>query len=121
MAGAVRFGDSDTGHDDFPARSNTGGSDDVVINGKGAHRVGDSWPEHAKDVTTYNSQTTENDDGTTTTILVPVVTHYHHAGTASTGSGSVYVNGKALCRIGDNVSCGSTIATGSANVVVNEL
>ena len=38
---------------------------------------------------------------------------------ASGGSPNVFVNGKAVCRVGDPVSCGSRMATGSSNVFVN--
>ena len=39
-----------------------------------------------------------------------------HDGTLSGGSSSVFVNGKALGRIGDDVSCGSVVASGSPDV-----
>ena len=39
-----------------------------------------------------------------------------HDGTLSGGSSSVFVNGKPLGRIGDDVSCGSVVASGSPDV-----
>jgi uncharacterized Zn-binding protein involved in type VI secretion len=42
-----------------------------------------------------------------------------HDGVASSGSPNVFVNGKPVCRIGDAISCGDTMATGSENVFVN--
>ena len=35
---------------------------------------------------------------------------------AVSGSPNVFVNGKALCRVGDSISCGDTMAQGSPNV-----
>jgi uncharacterized Zn-binding protein involved in type VI secretion len=34
----------------------------------------------------------------------------------ASGSGTVFVNGKALARVGDSVACGSAAAQGSSNV-----
>ena len=39
-----------------------------------------------------------------------------HAGAAASGSPTVFVNGRPACRIGDAVSCGSTMAEGSGDV-----
>lgn len=90
----VRKGDADTGHGAYPPRSNSGGSDDVFINGLAAHRKGDAWPAHCKMVKPYDC----------------------HGATTSSGSDSVYVNNQPLARVGDSVSCGSAIAMGSENV-----
>lgn len=38
---------------------------------------------------------------------------------ASSGSPNVFVNRKAVCRVGDSVSCGDTMCKGSPNVFVN--
>ena len=91
MPAICRLGDTGTGHGCFSARPNNAASADVFINNKGAHRVGDSWESHGCGV------------------CVP------HGGALSAGSGTVFVNGSALGRIGDPVSCGSTVATGSGN------
>lgn len=41
-----------------------------------------------------------------------------HGRVVSSGSSTVYVNGKQCARIGDPLSCGAHIATGSSNVIV---
>lgn len=126
MAGAVRLGDLCSGHEDlnepeidpeegseeeleegseedseespsgfFEGRSNIQGSPDVYINDLPAHRQGDAWDIHCSGGSC-------------------------HGGIAIGGSSTVIVNGQPLCRIGDSVDCGSTIVTGSSNVVVDE-
>ena len=92
MPAICRLGDTGTGHGCFPPRPNTAASADVFINNKGAHRVGDSWASHGCGGCTP------------------------HGGSLASGSSTVFVNGSALGRIGDPVSCGSTVAVGSGNV-----
>ena len=94
MPGIVRAGDPCSGHGCWPPRANGGASGNVCVNGRGAHRKGDAWGPH-------------------TCPDIPET----HAGTASSGSASVFINGKAVCRIGDAISCGSTMAAGSGNVL----
>lgn len=91
MPAVTRLGDPCTGHADFPARASISGSPDVFVNGIAAHRQGDEWGTHC------NSKTC-------------------HASTLAVGSSTVFVNGKALGRIGDAVACGSVVAQGSASV-----
>lgn len=91
MPAAVRFGDQCTGHGCFPPRVNTGASEDVFINGIGAHRTGDGWSVHC--------------------CGIPC-----HGSTMGPGSGTVFVNGSRLARVGDPVNCGSAAAQGSPNV-----
>jgi len=86
----ARLNDVCTGHGCFGPRNNTSASNNVFINGIGAHRVGDAWAPHTC-VSTHDS------------VL---------AG----GSSSVFVNGLPLGRIGDPVACGSSIASGSDDV-----
>ena len=94
MPAVVRIGDMSTGHPHcYPATPAVGGSSNVLINGKGAVRVGDAWQTHGA-----------------------CPDHSPHSGTSSSGSSSVFCNGKALCRIGDSISCGDTMAEGSPNV-----
>lgn len=97
MPGAVRLGDNSAGHPHcYPARPNTEASSDVIINGRGAHRVGDAWAVHGA-----------------------CIDHSPHGGVASSGSSDVIVNRRQLCRIGDSISCGDSMAEGSADVIVN--
>lgn len=93
MPAVVRLGDSCTGHGCWPPRSNSSASSDVLINGKGAHRVGDAWAAH-------------------TCPSIPQT----HASTQATGSATVFINGKPLARVGDSIACGSSNAQGSPNV-----
>ncbi|AEO93380.1 PAAR motif of membran proteins [Bacillus phage G] len=95
MPGAVRLNDTCSGHDDFGSRPNNQASTDVFVNGRGAHRQGDSWAVHCNPVPSC------------------------HGGNAANGSPNVFVNGKPMCRIGDSVNCGSTMVNGSSNVFVN--
>lgn len=94
MSAATRMGDKDTGHDACPPTGLITASADVLINGKGAGRVGDSYAAHGcKD-------------------------HPSHSGVISAGSSTVFINGKPAGRIGDPVSCGGTVAEGSGDVFI---
>jgi len=93
MPSVTRLGDSCTGHGWWPPRANAQGSPNVYVNGAAAHRQGDAWASHC----------------------CPAIPECHGGSTAA-GSGSVYCNGAQLCRIGDPVSCGSSVAQGSSNV-----
>ena len=94
MPAVVRLGDLSAGHPHcYPTRPNTEASPNVFVNNKGAHRLGDAWAVHGA-----------------------CPDHTPHGGAASSGSGSVYVNGKPVCRIGDAISCGDTMAQGSGDV-----
>lgn len=87
--------DPSTGHGCFVPRPNTpNGSPDVIVNGQHAVRVSDAWPIH-------------------TCPSIPA----SHAGTQSSGSSTVVVNGLPLARIGDSISCGDAVAAGSPNVI----
>lgn len=91
MAAATRLGDICTGHGCFPPRVNDEASDNVFINGIGAHRLGDHWVTHCCGPSC-------------------------HDGVAAAGSSTVFINNKAAVRIGDMVSCGSASAQGSPSV-----
>ena len=93
MPAAHRHHDLCTGHGCWPSRPNAEASPDVFVNSRGWHRVGDAWEPHC----------------------CPSIPECH-ASVAGTGSPKVFVNSRAACRIGDLVACGSTMATGSANV-----
>lgn len=92
MSAVARKGDMCTGHGDFPPRPSATGSANVIIEGAAAHCVGDGWESHC------NSKPS------------------CHGGSLSAGSGSVMVNGKALGRVGDPISCGSAVAGGALTV-----
>lgn len=95
MSSVARLSDVCTGHEDFPPRSNTSASQTVFINGLGAHRSSDSWAQHC------NSSSC-------------------HESLLQAGSGTVFVEGLQLGRVGDQIACGSTIATGSDNVFAGD-
>lgn len=95
MPAAVRLGDICSGHGCYPSRQNDQGSPDVFVNNLPSHRQGDSWAQHCCP-----------DEGC-------------HDSVAANGSPNVFVNGKPKCRVGDSVACGSTMVTGSADVIVN--
>ena len=97
MPGAARLGDSCTGHGCWPSRSNVEGSPDVFINGLPAHAVGHAWAVH-----TWTHKP-----------------HPSHGGALAAGAARVYVNGRQLGYIGAPVDCGSSVATGSSDVIVN--
>ena len=67
----------------------------MLVNSRPVHRVGDAWATHG------------------CSICRP------HAGVLAAGSPDVFVNGAPAGRIGDPVSCGSSVATGSQNVFIN--
>lgn len=93
MAGVAVDGAYCSGHACWPPRQNVSGScsTDVFAEGSGVIRLGDAWNIHVCD-----------DDV--------------HAGIVNAGSGSVFVNGKPVARIGDAIDCGSIIARGCATV-----
>ncbi len=94
MPNATRLGDMDTGHDACAPTALISASSNVIINGKGAGRVGDSYAAHG------------------------CVVHPSHSGTIASGSTTVFINGKPAGRIGDSVSCGGSVAEGSGNVFI---
>ncbi|MBQ7168440.1 MAG: PAAR domain-containing protein [Synergistaceae bacterium] len=96
MPPVTRRGDSCTGHDCWPSRESTTGSYSVYVNGIPVHREGDSWEVHC--------------------CTHPDCPHGCHGGVLASGSSTVYADGHQIGRIGDPVSCGSSVAEGSANV-----
>ena len=94
MPAVTRLGDSCTGHGNYPPRASAGGSGNVFAEGAAVHRQGDGWASHCNDV--------------------PIC----HGGSLAAGSGTVFANGQRLGRIGDPVSCGSSVAAGAATVYV---
>jgi len=95
MPEAIRFGDICKGHDCHVPRPNDEASSDVIINGLGAHRLGDHWKTHCCGSSCHDS-------------------------VAAEGSPDVIVNGKPLCRVDDLTVCGSKMGnTHSPDVIVN--
>jgi uncharacterized Zn-binding protein involved in type VI secretion len=87
----AKLGGNCTGHGCFPPRNSTSAEANVLINGVGVVTLGDTWGPH-----TCGKNT--------------------HAGTQSAGSPTVFVNGAALARVGDAISCGSAVAEGATFV-----
>lgn len=95
MPEAIRYTDICKGHDCHVPRPNDEGSENVVINNLGAHRVGDHWETHCCGSSCHDS-------------------------IAATGSPNVIVNGRSLCRVDDLTACGSVMgSTHSPDVIVN--
>lgn len=92
MPSVHRLGDICTGHDACPPVPLVSASSNVLVNGKGAARVGDSYASHG------------------------CLIHPPHTPVCASGSSTVFVNGKALVRVGDAVSCGGSTSQGSGNV-----
>lgn len=91
MPAVTRLGDTCTGHGCYGGRPSTSASPNVFVNGIAVHRQGDSWASHCCGASC-------------------------HGGALAAGSGTVFVNGKQMGRIGDPVDCGSAVAAGSGNV-----
>lgn len=95
MAKAIRIGvDPSKGHC-YPPKPCLNGSNNVLINGIGAVRVGDNYNQTHK--CGKNS---------------------HSMGIAAEGSSTVYINGKPVHRNGDLINCGDHGNNGSNNVLV---
>ena len=74
---ATRLGDTDTGHDACPGTVLVSSSTNVIINGKGAGRVGDSYAPHG------------------------CIVHPSHTAHINSGSRTVFINSLAAARVGD--------------------
>ena len=94
MPNATRLNDNDTGHDVCAPTALIAASADVIINGRGAGRVGDSYAPHGCKI------------------------HPSHSGNIASGSATVFINSKHAGRVGDSVSCGGSVAEGSSNVFI---
>lgn len=92
MPPVVRLSDSCSGHPPcFPPRPNAAGSPDVFANTLPVHRMSDAWAVHSCDSP--------------------------HPGNQASASVTVFANSLGVARIGDAVSCGSTDAVGSPDVI----
>lgn len=90
---AARLNDPQSGHSAFPPSPCNSSSSNVIINGKGVMRVGDTFVKHCA----------------TGGCHVPVL---------AKGSSTVIVNGKQMGRMGDSTACGGVVMIGSSNVIV---
>jgi uncharacterized Zn-binding protein involved in type VI secretion len=84
-----------SGHSPWLPRLPLQASQDVLINGEGALRVGDQYNIHCKP------------DGSSC-----------HPGSVSVGSNDVFVNGEKLAYVGSLISCGDHVGFGSSDVNV---
>lgn len=96
MPPVTRLGDICTGHGCWPPRPCVSASPNVITNGRGTHRRGDSWASHCKPCGKCSCC---------------------HGSVLAMGSSTVFANGRPVARIGDPVACGSLAATGSPNVI----
>ena len=90
---AARLYDMCTGHGPYPPRPNNKASTNVFTNGRGNHRMLDTWYNHC----------------------MPLACH---GGVTAAGSKTVFVNSIPAARVQDPVNCGSRIMTGSTNVFI---
>lgn len=91
---ATRLGDTDTGHDACPGTVLVSASTNVIINCKGAGRVGDSYAPHG------------------------CIVHPSHTAHINSGSRTVFINGRPAARVGDSIDCGGSVAVGSPDVII---
>ena len=94
MPGVHRQGDVDASCCAVPTQP-CSYSSNVLTNGRGTVRMADSIIPHMRDPKTC-----------------PL-----HGGTFSGGNSTVLVNGRAIQRIGDSISCGACAISGSQNVI----
>ena len=94
MAAATRIGDADVSHCSGMTRAE--GSPDVYVNAIKWSRQGDNNTTHLKPPN------------------IPPCSS--HAAPITTGSTTVFVNGKGAGRIGDGISGCTSVAAGSSNV-----
>ena len=98
MPGVTRKDDvTTTGHGCSATTTVVGPSENVFVNSRGVERKGDPAAPH----------TIPN--GASPPVCVP------HSSVINSGSGTVFVNGKAIARIGDSCDAGAIVA-GSSNV-----
>ena len=101
MPAVARFGDvTSTGHGCSATTTLAGPSTNVFCNTKGVERKGDPLAAHTIPFTSGSPPVT---------VCIP------HAAVINAGSGTVFVNGKAIARVGDSCDAGA-IFNGSSNV-----
>jgi uncharacterized Zn-binding protein involved in type VI secretion len=94
MPAAARRGDAGVPH--CSGYTIATASADVLINGRGAARVGDVSTPH----------------------LLPARRCPTHVAPISRGSSSVFINGRPAARVGDPLSSCTRVATGSGDVII---
>ncbi|MDF1871045.1 PAAR domain-containing protein [Vannielia sp.] len=95
MPKVTRLGDIGSGHGcHFPPTPAVSASPDVNANGIPVVRQGDAYAPHA----------------------CPCCPVGPHGRSLSGGSGTVYVNGKPMGRVGDAIGCGGSANAGSGDV-----
>ena len=101
MPGVTRKDDvTTTGHGCSATTTVVGPSGDVFCNTRGVERKGDPLAAHTIPFTSGSPPVT---------VCIP------HAAVINAGSGTVFVNGKAIARIGDSCDAGA-ITGGSSDV-----
>ena len=101
MPAVARFGDvTSTGHGCSATTTLAGPSTNVFCNTKGVERKGDPLAAHTIPFTSGSPPVT---------VCIP------HAAVINAGSGTVFVNSKAIARVGDSCDAGAIVA-GSSNV-----
>ena len=96
MSRATRVGDLNTGHDACPPVALLEGSSSVLINGKGAGRLGDRYRLHS------------------------CLDHATHADKIAEASSSVYIDGRPAARLGDRVDPEGSVAEASPDVYIGD-
>ena len=94
MLNAARLNDVGSAHGCFPPNQIIQKSDDVLINGLPAVRVGDAVAFHG------------------------CLTCPPHGRNIAQGSSSVVINDRPAARVGDAIDCGGVIETGSDDVMI---
>ena len=92
MPAVTRIGDADVAH--CSAMTRAEGSSNVFVNGIAVSRQGDLNTGH----------------------LLPGLPCPSHAAPITTGSTTVFINGKGCGRIGDGITACTSVAAGSSNV-----
>ncbi|MGV1828573.1 PAAR domain-containing protein [Agrobacterium vitis] len=99
MPAITRLGDIGSGHAcHFPPTPSIEASANVIINGRGAVRVGDAYGAHACSSCPEPS----------------------HGRALAAGSPTVFINGQPAGRIGDAIDCGGATAEGSGDVFLDD-
>ena len=123
MPGVARLNDICSGHECYPPRQSIFASSNVFVNSLGWHRQSDTWQMHCDlcdehhPCHYYWSPTYVPSPRTPIPATLPNGTVvWGHGGESVLGSSAVFINSKPAMRIGDPISCGSAVATGSMDV-----